>query len=216
LEDYRGGQFIPTDLWEAEKDKASQALAGICQDLSEDVELLVMVAQDLGTRPAGSPAKVTIEKLDGRITAKVRRAYSESFRLGKRASGNFLSITKEESDALRKVRSDEYKFARKFLRDAYEGKGRVPYEQRAEMYGNALKEAFWLGFVLGNRDPKRRIRWVMGPTEHCKDCVHYGEAGPFTVADFISGPLSKGHLPRSGNLECVGINCKCYLKESWV
>lgn len=214
LGEFKGGQFLPKALWEEQKALAKAQLPGEMSDLSKDVEFYVTVAETLGLVPSGIPLKLTLEQIEERMIVSLRKAYNRAFLLGKRSVGNLTEITQDERKELTKIRRDEYKYARKFLRDAKEQRGRLGLGERSAMYGNALKEAYWLGFVLGNQEAGRTITWEMGPTvEKCQDCVKYAEHGPYPVKTFIEEVLGKGHLPQSGSLTCVGIRCQCRLSE---
>jgi hypothetical protein len=143
--------------------------------------------------------------------------YANAYRLGKRASGNLTSVTPEEQSAIKKIRIDEYRFLKGFLADMRSGAGKIDYQDRAAMYGRASFELYWLGYALGNKDPKRRLKWQYGDTySHCPDCSRFAAHGPYTMEQFQKDIVSAGKLPQSGGLACVGISCKCLLEESFI
>lgn len=215
--EFRGGQFIPRAAWEHEKQIAAEALPALIEAADDKAQFLLQIYQQNAALLTEGTTKVKIvplEKIERQIRKVIRESYSQAFRFGKRAAGNLTSITPAEAARLKRLRLDEYTFLRRFLADVRNGRGRLDYATRMGMYANAIREAYWRGFVLGDRSPERRLKWAFGGTvEHCKDCAAYEARAPFTVQEFIRGPLRKGHLPQAGKLECKGIKCQCKIVE---
>lgn len=142
--------------------------------------------------------------------------YPLLYRTGKQAAGDpGIVLTGQDKAVVNALLRDEMDFLAGFAADAAEGRGRVPYGERADMYARAAAEMVYLGWLFGDQRRGRKIRWRFGPTEeHCSDCARFEKAGWMPVAEFIKKVAARGYMPRSGRLECVGVNCLCWLQES--
>jgi hypothetical protein len=222
LKDYGGGQFIPAKMVRIEKELAQEAMPDLIEDFSdtlqgyrEQYEQQVALAEEGTTKVKLIP----LSTIEARIKKTIRNSYARAFILGKRSAGDFTSATADQQKELKKLRYDEFTYLKKFLGAMKDGSGEMPYEKRMEMYAQAVREAYWLGWVLGL--PKdETISWLVGPTEHCADCLSFNRHGPYTVEDFKKEVLPK--LPNSGLLSCLGFHCQCSLvdkegkKPSWL
>lgn len=184
----------------------AERLSGVVIDRFDTV-----MGRHLGDLEAG--------RLDAAEAAKrgresIAEYYEQIFRRGMQAAGNpAILLTPRDRSALSRIVRDEGDFWQSFMRDVAAGTGKIPYPERQGMYTNAAREAFWLGWVLGDLRPRRRIRWVMGPTEHCDTCLAMAARGPMSPFLFLQEALAKGFLPQSGYLDCKGIHCQCKLVE---
>jgi hypothetical protein len=214
---YKGGQFIPAALWERQKELAANAFDPLMADFKGNLQFLRgayeqsawIVAQDNPNAP-----RLPLTTIEYRMKAAIRDAYAQAFTLGKRSVGNLTAATSQELRIIEALRHDEFKYLRNFLNDMRTGGGRMAYAQRMDMYGAALREARWLGWVLGDLREGRLITWRMGPTEHCRDCLRFSDHGPYQVADFLRDVIGQGFVPQSGRLECIGFHCQCSLVDS--
>lgn len=77
-------------------------------------------------------------------------------------------------------------------------------EPRINMWINRYNEAKNQAMQMASNDPK--LEWVLGPTEHCKDCAKY--ADKVKRASYWE---KIGARPQSRDLACKGINCLCAL-----
>jgi hypothetical protein len=219
---YGGGQFIPAALWEGEKQAGKDGLTPLLADTADALQFLRLSYQQnsaLALHPQITQQYkvpvIPLSTIEARLKATIRKSYNESFLLGKRSAGNLASITPQEAKALLKVRRDEFRFLKGFLSDLRTGGGTMEYGQRMEAYGNAVKEAYWLGWCLGDMSETRRIYWVRGLTsDSCKDCKRFEAHGPYTASEFQAEVLGKGYLPQGGSLACIGIHCKCRLEDA--
>lgn len=75
---------------------------------------------------------------------------------------------------------------------------------RVEVWANRWSEAYNMAqsMACGNR----KLRWELGPTEHCTDCLKL--SGKVKRAEVWQ---ASGVLPQSRVLECGGWNCQCSL-----
>ena len=214
---FAGGQFLPRAMWEAEKQRAADALPGLLNNFGDKLQFFSEVYQQNAALLSEGTTKVKLMPLgaiEWRIKAAIREAYTEAFRYGKRAAGNLESVTASEALQLKKLRADEFRYLRKFLGDMRDGKGVMSYERRMDMYRAAAREAYWLGWVLGNTRPDRVVWWVIDPeAESCRDCLRFARGSPWPIQRFLDEVVKKGFLPRGGRLECKGYNCKCVLRE---
>ena len=113
------------------------------------------------------------------------------------------------------------------MADVKEGKGTMPYGQRADLYGNASIEASWAGFVAADLSHNRWLRWVEGaenaegnPVEHCVDCDRLsgkevkfpGDGGRWGDGVYSANEIMRsGIFPGSGRLTCT-TRCQCRLE----
>ncbi len=144
-----------------------------------------------------------------RLKREISHYYRVLFEQGKRAAGNPMAPTRNELVTLNKIRVDEFGYLEGFLDDIEAGAGVMDYERRMNLYGNAVREAYWAAWVMADMSPDRRIDWVLHPTaDHCASCVKMTEGGPYSPQRF----METGLFPQSGALDCT-TNCKCHLHE---
>lgn len=141
--------------------------------------------------------------------------YNQLFEKGLQAAGDTgIFKTPQWKAMLLRIIRDEVDYWRNFMHDVSAGNGKIQYEKRLKMYSNAGREAFWLGWVLGDTNPNRNIYWVIGNTiDHCNTCSQMEKKSPFNPQEFLK-EVAKGFLPQSGELDCKGIHCLCFLTES--
>jgi hypothetical protein len=164
--------------------------------------------------------------------AAIRQAYARQFGLGKHVGWNWRDLDAAEDKFLLRLRREEYVFVGRFLDDIEAGRGVMPLEQRATLYGQASDEAFWWGFLYADQSADRYLRWVIGEAEHCTDCLYLaGELPPEALARYANpntvpqggrwgtGVYSAqelallGVVPQSGKLRCT-TNCRCHLERA--
>lgn len=78
--------------------------------------------------------------------------------------------------------------------------------ERVKLWGQRMAEHGATGTASARGD--RLARWVLGPTEHCRDCLHYAGFKPHRLSYWM-----RRTLPRSHDLECHGFNCRCTLQD---
>jgi hypothetical protein len=73
--------------------------------------------------------------------------------------------------------------------------------------------ALWVGtaglmYAMGqlHQDGAPHLQWVLGPTEHCTDCLRL--SGQVHTAEEWQ---ASGWTPKGRNLECHGYRCQCSL-----
>lgn len=74
--------------------------------------------------------------------------------------------------------------------------------KRITLWVNAMRELGAQGRAYAHNN--RKGIWILGPTEHCRDCMRYSRLGPHRMSYW-----RKRKLPRDPDLECHGYNCKC-------
>jgi hypothetical protein len=216
---YAGGQFIPSALQREQMGLAKDALSGLIDSAANSLQYLtdVYLMSNEVLQQDGLAAKlkffVPLSSTEYQIQKQIREAYERSFELGKRAAGNLFAITKEEQKAIKKTRYDEYDYLHKFLTDMRNGTGKMDYSQRMDYYAKAVRELYWLGWASANRSAGRSIQWILGDTVHCATCEGAAGKGKMTADTFWKDYASKGILPQSGKLDCLGYHCKCALEE---
>lgn len=212
---YKGGQFIPKALLEREKKVAAAAYPALEREFGAELQYHRAVFETVKLVPKGTKSPVSLSQVEYRIKRAIRRDYSRAFLLGKRSAGDLTSMTDAEAGKMLAIRRDEYTYLRKFLADMDAGAGRLPYAQRMAYYEHALREAFWVGYILGDTSPDRRIWWHWGKTqEHCKDCDGLNaRRDGVPIDEFLEKLLPGGIVPQSGKLECKGLQCQCWLSD---
>jgi hypothetical protein len=146
--------------------------------------------------------------------AAIGEYYERLVRAGMQAAGNpAVLLSARERVLIDRIVRDEGDFWQGFMEDIAAGRGRMDYDERFAAYVNAAREAYWLGWVVGDMRPGRRIRWVLGETDHCRSCLGMAQGGPYSPEAFLSAGVARGYLPQSGSLECKGIRCQCRLED---
>lgn len=97
------------------------------------------------------------------------------------------------------------KFGDDIINNNRESGGKLePLFARGEMWVNRYNEARIRGAALACADQK--VKWVLGPTEHCRSCAGYaGKVYRYSTW------ANAGALPRTAALDCRGFNCQCDL-----
>ncbi len=104
------------------------------------------------------------------LRTQFKRYYTNQFIHGKRVAGSAKALAKNEEEIIRRLANNEAEFALNVLVDAEEGEYTRPLDWRGKLYGNALDEAKWLGYLYADLSAQRYVRWVMTEAEHCIDC----------------------------------------------
>lgn len=159
--------------------------------------------------------RVTRGEWEAMCERDIRTYYDLMYRAGKQSVGDpGIILTRQDRSVLDRIIRDELDFLKAFGQDVASGAGSMDYGMRAELYGRQSREVFWVAWSLGDQRKGRAIRWIYGDTiRHCGDCERFSKMGWMSASRFIKEILSKGKSPQSGALECVGINCRCYLRE---
>lgn len=75
---------------------------------------------------------------------------------------------------------------------------------RADLYGEVTIQSYNDGTVAAHRETLLNLKWVVGPTEHCSDCLRLnGQVHPPDVW------AASGWQPQARVLECGGFRCQC-------
>jgi len=138
-----------------------------------------------------------------RINPTMRQCYLRAFELGLRAGGAGRGMLDNENRVVDRVRANEYAYLDNFITDLEHREGTMPYASRAELYGNALEETYWMGYVYADQSPDRYVKWVgripipdRGEIP-CPDCA-------YMVGDWDS-LIRDGIAPQSGRtIEYMG------------
>jgi hypothetical protein len=166
------------------------------------------------------------------LQGAIREAYSTQFAQGRVAGWNMRPGAEAEEKAAVRLRRDEFVFVKRFLDDIEHGRTRMPIEQRAMLYGNAAREAFWQGWLYADQSSDRYVRWVNHEAEHCPDCTYMsGAILPGVLKNLVNPNLMSpggrwgngvysaqellklGVVPQSGTLRCT-TRCRCRLERA--
>lgn len=89
--------------------------------------------------------------------------------------------------------------------NAQDDSARLQIANRQNLWLNkGLMEFYYLGLLLARST--QRLKWVLGPTEHCTTCL-----GASDQVHTAQEWLNLGLFPRSSRLECGGYECQCDL-----
>lgn len=99
------------------------------------------------------------------------RYYRDQFVNGKRMAGHSGKLQQNEKEIIRRLANNEAEYAFNAMIDAETGEYTMPLNQRGTLYGNAVDEMLWLGFLYGDLSQGRLVKWVLSTAEHCIDCL---------------------------------------------
>lgn len=129
----------------------------------------------------GAMKQRTLRRTRALINRQFATAYERAFELGLRAGGAGRSLADNELTIIRKQRLQENKFSGNFLTDMEHREGKMDYSRRADLYGNALEEMYWQGYLYADLSADRYVKWEMrhsvdaggnwGGGENCVDCA---------------------------------------------
>ncbi len=141
----------------------------------------------------------------------LRRAHESAYLKGMKAGG-YPKDTLDEANKkwLNASRRDEHKYLTKFINNVLDNKGRMNYEERMEMYADAVKSSYESGRLAAlpnNMLVYWRLERSKSPTtgksvEHCKTCLALNKMNPFT-------PVNLPTVPKAAT-NCL-TNCLCTL-----
>ncbi len=212
---FKGGQFIPAADWIRERDIAKASITGIVEDFGKQMQYVRGVWEATAALGDNAPKSLPTRGHSRWMMKKlIRQTYEAAFTAGKRSGGNLFAITDADRKAIQKTRYDEFKYLEKFMADMDRGGGVMDYEKRMDYYAKAARELYWLGFVRADMDPSREIDWRLGQAEHCQTCLDAASGSPYTAKEFWDKLASKGILPQSGKLDCLGYKCQCHLEDT--
>lgn len=151
------------------------------------------------------------------LNRRIRDTYRQALELGKLQAGNPALSDAAEDRLLIRVRRNEFAYAQNFLDDIHQQAGVMDYAERAILYGNALTEARWFGFLYGNLRANRYLRWrydaSMEPENHCSDCQLLSKGGRWRKGVYSAQELASMRVvPGSGSLTCT-TRCHCHLED---
>ncbi len=218
------------------------------EQMEKDAGMADIMAAEKGLSVRASGA--VKELLDGThrrsiatLNAQFRMAYERAFELGLRAGGAARGMSDGEAQIVSRQRLNENAYAGNFLTDIAHREGSMPYTKRIELYGNALEELYWQGYLYADLSAGRYVRWVMpygggfgGGTEreHCIDCARLagnlkaleehgigpeearklGAGGRWGNGVYQAAELARmGVAPQSGKLSCT-THCHCTLEPA--
>lgn len=166
----------------AKAEKAAAASrAGFAKHLAEDVGAYGIGSRALQTLAGSTRGKNRKEwqqqsrdyrKVgEGQLRYDINHHYHEMFRLGKRIAGSEKDLEANERELIRRLANNEAQYAINMLVDIETGEYTMPIDRRLELYGNALEEIKWLGFLYADLSQDRYVKWIMRPeAESCIDC----------------------------------------------
>lgn len=119
-------------------------------------------------------------RTEWQVRTHFNRYYRDMFVAGKRMAGSDKPLASNEREMVRRLANNEAQYALNMLIDIETDEYTMPIERRVELYGNALEEMKWLGFLYADLSHDRWVRWIMHDAEHCIDCAYMaGKLGGF-------------------------------------
>lgn len=156
----------------------------------------------------GRRSKMDDAEIRQEVVSLMTTSFMIAARLGLEVVGlSGWELNDRQISVFAKIVEVESEFFIKWLRDmkANEAMGE---EQRLGLYGGAIAESFWTGWVQG-LPSTAKIWWRLGIAEHCESCLTNAARSPFTKPGYGDNPLKE--VPRSLTLIC-GHQCKCFLE----
>lgn len=139
---------------------------------------------------------------------------TEAFVAGRRARRDLRpELSPAEEKMLTGRHSRNMRYFSGFCDDVVEGKGKMPYPQRAEAYAKSLWSLYSRGETSdfdSDEASKWRYVWVLDvEAEHCKDCLK--RAGESRVKPYTWDELTEIGWPGEKTACCY--NCRCHVNR---
>jgi hypothetical protein len=144
-----------------------------------------------------------IDQADTIITTQLEAAFllgAEADTVGEAEQAELDDEIEAALDALPRLADDV--FARKFAQVDDTTPPALNLLARLALWGSAALGAYSLGSMV--KGAAKLMIWLVGPTDHCKDCLRLDEQ-IHTGADWRASPWRT----QGRNLECNGYNCLC-------
>lgn len=143
------------------------------------------------------------------FSEELYRYHVRMYVLGRRAAGwHHNTLDESEQRMLHGLHSQEMKYFSAFMRDYVTGGGKMPLNQRIDLYALGGYESYVRGAVKASGHD--RWGWAVNPeAEHCDDCLEREkkskEQGGFTVAEL------DGWVGYPGQKTQCMHRCRCHL-----
>lgn len=187
-----GGQtyLLPEDMADAEQDAVAlraeltglmtRALPGYEDHMRLLAEVL-KTAKTTRRHELLEQRKRLYETAKWTLRTHLSRYYTDQFINGKRMAGSARGLQRNEREVLRRLVNNEMEYMINALLDAETGDYIHSLAWRGKLYGNAVNEALWMGYLYADLSSGRYVRWVLNPAEHCLDCLYL--AGALDLAE---------------------------------
>lgn len=76
---------------------------------------------------------------------------------------------------------------------------------------NHVQGIFFYALAANGMDDTKMYSWVLGPTEHCMDCLEQAGKGEMSGSHWRE-MAEQGIYPKSPLLFCTGLYCQCELQ----
>lgn len=159
--------------------------------------------------------EITPAQFRTRMLATMRRAFADAYRYGVGASGGRVVLSDQDLGVIRMLLNENAEYLSTFVaqfRDGYvpvnpqdrgPGTGRFTLSDRTELYGHAIRNAYFAGYTARG-DALDTYDWLLGVAEHCEPCLDMAERSPWTKVELAGR--------RPGPTVCDGLNrCQCSL-----
>ena len=152
---------------------------------------------------------LTEKQFEAIFEKELREFHLKMYSLGKHAIGKASkSISVEEKRWLHGQHSLDMRHMHKFIRDMRQGKGRMKYDHRMDLYALGGTSIYFRAAVYAS-DPGSRWSWDLSDAEHCLDCVNRNkkseDIGGFTREQILGKVGTPGQYTR-----CMH-RCRCGL-----
>lgn len=154
------------------------------------------------------------QRLIGQFAKELKDAETDAFVAGHRARGKRVDeISESEARMMAGRHSRNMKYFKRFVSDMDNGRGRMPYLQRADLYAKSLWSLYTRSESVDwdqAEDQNARYFWIMDPdAEHCPSCIERARLSRDNDG-FTWEELSTLGWPGE-NTQCQ-VNCRCHIR----
>lgn len=148
------------------------------------------------------------EYTNRKVKGLFRSFYYKAFNLGVKTAMGSTAVSQHQMDNedrrwMETFLRKEFDYWKNFMEDIKNGRGKLDYKRRLNMYVDTLRSAYNSGKVL-HAPPNTVYDWVMHPGESCKHCLFLKNNSPYLKSNLPT-------IPSSGDTQCKS-NCNCQLK----
>lgn len=138
------------------------------------------------------------DRTEWEMRTLLNRYYRDQFVNGMRSAGNPAGLRANEKEILRRLVNNEMEFLQNALLDAETGEYKMPLDRRGALYGNAVDEARWFGWLYADLSAGRFVKWHMEDlTEDCLDCAWLAGRLDVIQGRLLEKAEARGHLTES-------------------
>lgn len=168
-------------------------------------------AYDPIAESANSLLQAELEKFDNQeisrktFLKRTKNILADAYQKAYVKGAGITKISSDGQDWIKAFAKKQNKYLDKFAADIEAGEGTMDYDNRMELYANAVRAAYW-GGSSNEADDDEPMDWVTTAHESCEDCLAREANSPYT-----RGTLPG--VPGDGSTQCR-TNCKCLIVKA--